>query len=348
MAKALLTACCLSGLMAPFAATAAERRPTLALTVVSDRARYLLGDPVVLAGSLRNTGKEPIREYRADLPLHAESVDIFVSADGARFVEYAMGIYMGARVERHLETLEPGKEWKFQLRVLYAFQTPSRLAFERPGGHFLKVVYPLISRGGAPRAAVESNVVSIEVRAPEGADAEVWRQIKTPDFLYFLQSGFDRQKDGKPPTQALELLRKAPKGGYAEALRQGLREYYHVCVEEKSNQGQSASQLEEIRQVLGIAKKKLREDLFPEDKRLDVPIREDFPVQTPIKEVLRVISAQSGVTLRVAPDFELRTLQALPNTCRLREFMYRAQHSGAVWLREDDGGYRLVPGVTPK
>ena len=348
MARALLTACFLSGLLAPFGAAGAESRPTLALTVVSDRARYLLGDPVVLAGSLRNTGKEPIRECRADLPLHARGVDIFISADGVRFLEYRMGIYDIGKVERPLETLEPGQEWTFQLRVLYTFERPSHLAFERPGKHFVKLVYPLISRGGAPRAAIESNVVSIDVRAPEGADAEVWRQINTPDFLYFLQSGYDRHKDAKIPTQALELLRKAPKGGYAEGLRQGLREYYRVCVEERSYQGQFASQLEEIRQLLGIPKKKLREDLFPQDKRLDVEIRVDFPVRTQMKEVFQVISAQSGVTLRVAPDFELRSLQTLPHTCPLREFMDRAQGSGAVWLREDDGGYRLVPGVTPK
>jgi len=348
MARALLTACFLCGLLAPLGAAGAESPPTLALTVVSDRARYLLGDPVVLAGSLRNTEKEPIRECRADLPLHANAVDIFISADGVRFLEYRTGIYDIAKVERPLETLEPGQEWTFQLRVLYTFQRPSRLAFERAGKHFVKLVYPLISRGGRHRVVVESNVVSIDVRAPEGADAEVWRQINTPDFLYFLQSGYDRHKDAKIPTQALDLVRKAPKGGYAEGLRQGLREYYRVCVEEQFYQGQFASQLEEIRQLLGIPKKKLRQDLFPQDKRLDVNVRVDFPVQTQMKEVLRVISAQSGVTLRVAPEFELRSLLALPNTCPLREFMYREQNSGAVWIREDDGGYRLVPGVTPK
>jgi len=347
VAGGLIAAYLVSCLFPALAAAPAQSPHALILTAAPGRRHYLLGEPVVLAGALRNMGREAIREYRADLPLHAEAVEIFVSGDGSRFVEYRMGIYETGKVARHLQTLEPGQEWTFQLRVLYTFERPSRLAFERPGKHFVKLVYPLISRGGAPQAAVESNVVSIDVRAPEGADAEVWRQINSPDFLYFVQSGHDRHKDAKIPTQAVELLRKAPKGGYAEGLRQGLREYYQVCVEEKSYQGQFASQLEEIRQLLGIPKKKLREDLFPEDKRLDVNVREDFPVHTPMTEVVRVISAQSGVTLRLAPEFELRSRQSLPNRLSLREFMYTLQGSGAAWIRED-GGYRLVPVTTPK
>lgn len=98
------------------------------------------------------------------------------------------------------------------------------------------------------------------------------------------------------------------------------------------------------------------EMLFPEDKRLDVKVDLNFLEPTPLAEVLKVLSLRTGVALRAVPEFEDRPeWSAFPAQLPLRRFMsgqrLRFSDQGRVqagaWIREDDGGYRLVPVVRP-
>ena len=94
------------------------------------------------------------------------------------------------------------------------------------------------------------------------------------------------------------------------------------------------------------------EMLFPEDKRLDVKVNLDFLQPTTLAEVLKVLSVRTGVPFRAAPDFEDRSFWvAFPRQFPLRRFMASQRLSftedrrvqAGAWVREDDGGYRLVP-----
>jgi len=192
----------------PFSAVAAGQGTEVSLALTS-RGAYVIGEPVILAGSLKNVGTDAFREYRADRPRHAEALEIFISEDGVEFAEYRMGIWGTAKVERSLESLHPNEAWTFELRVLYTYKRASRLAFERPGKYFIKVAYPLIRA----RQRVESNIVAIEINPPRGVDARVWREIRKPEFLYFLQSGHVQDPDRDVVPRAIELLRPGGTGG---------------------------------------------------------------------------------------------------------------------------------------
>jgi hypothetical protein len=234
---------------------AADERPQLTLTLTASQSAILLAEPVLLVGALKNTGKQPVKEYRADRPHHAEAVDIFTSRDGVEFEEYRMGIYPTGKVERSLETLHPDEAWTFELRVLYTYKRPSRLAFERAGKYYIKVDYPLISASGRHRQVVQSNVVCVEIKAPEGMDAKLWEEISKPHFVYFLQCGLVKEGHAQVVPRAVQLLRAFPKSGYHDAIKWALQEFYRERI---STIGQFTAQkepeLEKIREVLGIPK----------------------------------------------------------------------------------------------
>jgi hypothetical protein len=343
MSRAILAWLVVATIGGPVSAAESQASP-LALTLASSQETYLLGEPIILRGVLKNSGSAAIKEFRVDEPppCHAP-LQIFISLDGARFQHYGMGIFPTGTGPYAPQTLEAGQQWAFELRILYTPKTPSRLALETPGKYFLKVGYPLISRGGV---LLESNVVSVEIRAPEGADADVWRAIRTPDFVYFLQSGIPSHGDLKVIDRAIELLRSDPPTRYHPAIRwaleQHLRRHASWLFTARYIPGAVRLQpeLEEIRQALGIPLPP--EGPFPEDKRLDAWISYAFPQQTPYEEVFQAISTLSGVPLRVHPELRCRSMACLPQTTKLREFMRVCVEYKAAWV-PDGKGYKLVP-----
>ncbi len=77
------------------------------------------------------------------------------------------------------------------------------------------------------------------------------------------------------------------------------------------------------------------------DPRLDRPVTYDFPKNTPLAEALEVLIAQCGVPLRVDPELHGKPVEGR-GTRPVGEFLFEAGLHEA-WLREPDGGYRLVP-----
>jgi len=335
---------CVVIVLAQSAPGATDEVRSLKLTIATPREKYLLGEPVPLRGALRNVGKEPFRELRADLPVRHHALDIVLSEDGVHFGK-ELRLSSGGKVKRTRQTLNPNEEWVFEVRVVWTGDRPSRLAIERPGEHFVKVGYPLMSRGMGQRVVVESNVLRVVVVAPEGDDLKVWDQINRPDFVYFLDSGMGRAEVAR---QAFDLVRTFPKSGYQDALRHALGAYYEQRRGRPTGvQGQQGPDLEDIRRLLGIPKADQPAPVFPQDRRLDVQVGYHFPEQTPLAEVLKLISQLGGVPLRAAPELEVRTLATIPRQWSLRESMRSLEDSQSAWVREEDGGYRLVPVVRP-
>ncbi len=77
------------------------------------------------------------------------------------------------------------------------------------------------------------------------------------------------------------------------------------------------------------------------DMRLDQNVTYHFPQQTPITEVLKELTRQTGVALNVNSELEKRTIAAPQRTQPLRSFMATLSASNAVWVSEGEG-YRLV------
>ncbi len=313
----------------------------LSLAVTSARARYVIGEPVVLRCALRNLAPHPIEEYRVDNSRDHGNVEVHVSRDGFRFSQYRMGIFPTERVSRKKQTLGASADWSFELRVLYTFERASRLAFEQPGEYSIKVLYPLISRSTPRRQVVESNVVRVEVHSPTGADAVVWSVIRELDFVYFLQSGLVNRDHPDVPRRAVELLRTAAGSRYESSLRWALEQYYNDRRSRLSREKQEKDEvLNSIRGALHMPT--VAAAPFPEDGRLDVKITYHFPEWTSLEKALGVISAKSGVELAIAPELAKGKIQTLEVVETLREFMGRQAVRSAIWLKEGDV-YKLAP-----
>ena len=86
---------------------------------------------------------------------------------------------------------------------------------------------------------------------------------------------------------------------------------------------------------------KIKEGLFPDDKRLDVKVEINYPKHVPPKEVLASLSRQSGVPLSLDKKLKVRTLAFYPRTMTLREAMGMLSSYKAEW-RPERKGYRLL------
>jgi hypothetical protein len=90
------------------------------------------------------------------------------------------------------------------------------------------------------------------------------------------------------------------------------------------------------------------EMLFHEDRRLDAKITFEVPAFTLAEDAFKVVSRLTGVPLRVSPGgWDLRC-HGGQRTQTVRAFMAEFDRGPHRWVREPDGGYRLVPGIAPK
>lgn len=343
MWNGLLIACCHAFLFVHDGATASGIPAGLEVTLSSDQKEYLLGEPIALTVGVTNSGKEPIQLVR---PLEGYGIVTLLSEDGVNFAEYRMGIFGVGAAQWKPQALQPGETWTLKLRILYRYDRASRLAFERPGTFFIKVQYTLLPHTSTGARPVDSNVLAIEVKRPERVDVDVWKRIRSPDFLYFLQSGLEPEGDKAVPRKAVELLETFPQTTYAGALKHALGEYYRRRRMKMTREEIIEDpQLERIRAVTGIVEPP--EGPFPDDRRLDVEITTHFPGWTPWEEVLEEVRRQSGVPLGLAPELREGKTKSMKVTRPLRRFMRSMDAHDRKWLPEGEG-YRLVPVPEPK
>jgi hypothetical protein len=171
-------------------------------------------------------------------------------------------------------------------------------------------------------------VITVRIVAPQGVDAKVWQAINWPDVLYFLQWG--AAPDKETPFRAAEILKSIPESSYHAGLRWALKTFYENPVFVLDDY-----EAELLRSVTGIQVPPPQP--FPEDKRLDQVITYRFPRQTPIEDVFREISKQSGVPLNVDPSFRAATMSSLRVTEPLRRFMRNRATYKAEWIPDGEG-----------
>lgn len=144
----------------------------------------------------------------------------------------------------------PGTYHGSHLSELYAREINGKrlgteYAFARPSAYRLKAV--LQTEGGT----VESGVLEIDIREPQGVDRSIWEVLREdPELGYFIQSGGPKGPPETPRSQQLEatlerLVGSFPEGRQAEGIRAGLAEYRALLEELRSNQLPDDELLEE-------------------------------------------------------------------------------------------------------
>ncbi|MBW3600962.1 MAG: hypothetical protein KY475_27315 [Planctomycetes bacterium] len=306
--------------------------------IASPKEVYQLGEPVRLNVTVTTTQRTPIRF----IEVFNHEIEVYLSDNGERFRRWRSGLYPVLDVERKTETLTGGQPSDYNVRVLYDAQRESRLAFEKPGRYWLRAEFPL-AENEPPyhKSNVDSNTIRIRIQEPQGEDAEVWRRIREDEsFLVLLQTG-SSHKD--TVLEAAALLKSRPDTAYDSAIRRALKQYDHGYTVGAKKLDEHEAEL--LRSVLGIELPAPQP--FPEDKRLDQIITYRFPKQTPLEEVFREISRQSGVPLKVDPSFREATMASLRVAVPLRRFMRSRAAYKAEWVRQGDA-YLLRATEDPK
>lgn len=349
MRTGILASCCLacagcigSASCAAEPSNGASRDRPVTVVLTSSRTEYVLGEPVVLIMTLKNTGRSDVLAWVDDF---SYAVDLEIGRVGGPFQRYEHPVEMWDNVDPAIP-LPPGQEKVYVFRLLLrrgAQLGESQFVFAEPGRYRAKAKYPLYPIYPTQRM-VESNTVEFRIKERQGVDAKVWEQINRPQFLRFVQSGEVRREDGDVVQKAVDVLRRWPKSSYDGAIRWALEQHFRERTRGFGKRGVPSDikldpELEAICGVLGI--RRVPSGPFPEDKRLDARISYAFLEKTAFEHAFEVISTLSGVPLRVHPELRHRSMVSLPQTTTLRTFMARCGEN-VVWVR-DGNGYKLVP-----
>ncbi|WP_406698476.1 hypothetical protein V5E97_06310 [Singulisphaera sp. Ch08] len=311
----------------------------ISVEVKATSTRFLIGEPVTLDLIVRNTTAMELVTYEV-LTAELEAQGVFIAQDEGAFKQFLRG-GLGYGLGNWI-TLGPGKRLLYRLRVLYtpprsntAFTEeeksrflPGGLAFDRSENYRIKVVYPLRLKGDDRSVPIDSNVVAIRVREPEGADAQVWRRIREDDVLAFIQTGdvpIDREMI---VSTVVDLLEAFPNSGYRLALRHALRRFYGDWPRLPKAEWQR------IRSLLSLSPEIDR--FFPNDERLDSKVV-NIPKSTTIARVLAFLSRQFGVGMDTTATVGRQPFNGPANVSDLRGLMQSiARDLNARWFRRGD------------
>jgi len=314
---------------------------------------YLLGEPVDVLVCVGGSGtRDPLTWTEQS----RDQIVIQIAREGEEFVDFVTEQTDGGlpkrepTVQRLLARYRHDHSTdRYMFRVLYTFvgkdspQRRSRLAFDRPGLYLVRAVFPIPGPG---EKKLVTHPRRIRVHEPHGVDAEVWRQIRQPQFLYFLQH---RQKFfgvlDDTPSHIATILQEYPTSGYSDCLREALQEYYHARRSKMTKrEALEDMEIQRIQRALGIVE--LPAGIFPRDRRLDVEVKLSLAEKTPLAEVLKELTRQSGVSLRLSPELEGCYLWPEKGTLPLRKMMEYLEdkqffEERRQWLSQEDGSYLL-------
>lgn len=318
--------------------------PRVSVKLTAERTEFVWGEPVELIVIVKNETSAELKAWKLAEQLDGElafepETKRYISTDGKTFKEYETGEFPWTCciTPRPTLTLEPAQELQIRLNILSRRDVRRKpqvrhLVFQ-PGTYWIKVRYPLIV---SDREEFESDEIRVVVNEPTGEDSVVFSRLQTPDVLQFLQC-----RTGEGAKEALNLLTSYPNSSYAPALTSALREHYDLRKRRLGDRvAYDDEELKSIRDALKIVEPPPW--IFPDDDRLDARVTLDYPKPTPLADVLRDVSLQTGVRLRLLPELRARRLTCIRQEISLRDFMENRASFNALWIPQGKE-YLLMP-----
>lgn len=236
----------------------------LALTLQSSKPSYTLGELVSLNIKVSNpTGQTVSLSSATDVWTGA--VRVFIADAGGELKEYRgpgwglkdvvgapqVEIPPGGSFETAATVFYNHRPETGHLSEMYASETRGKrvateYAFAHPGTYRLKAVLQ-----NAEGSALESGILEIEIREPQGVDRSIWEVLRdNPDLGYFIQSGGPNGPPENPRSQQMaatleRLAGSFPEGRQAEGIRAALAEYRALLDELRGNQPPDEEPIEE-------------------------------------------------------------------------------------------------------
>src|SRR5262249_40098385 len=147
------------------------------VSLSTPKPEYLLGEPVILDMTLTNNTEQavtivkPLLHHDTDY----DTIPVYISQDGKAFERFLFSPDLTDDLKReigYIKTLEPRQSLTYQTWVLCEFRNGRKLAFDKPGTYFIRTRYSL---NAGVLVHLESNVIEVKIKQPEGNDAVVWR-----------------------------------------------------------------------------------------------------------------------------------------------------------------------------
>lgn len=219
----------------------------------ANRASYILGEPVVITVTAQNQTAAPLI-FNDGFQLIAGLISVQIAKNGGDFLDYS-GPFPVASQEFITGTLAPGASRTLSFSILANRpSTPEVLpyfyAFATPGAYQLRAVLHHI----IPHETLISAPIAIEMFAPQGIDAQIWRLLQTEDAADFLQNGSARNPELIAADFAA-ILAIYPDNFYAPAMRAAIMTY-------QTTQPQNGDALQAAQRIAPLTLLSVNEQLF--------------------------------------------------------------------------------------
>jgi len=192
---------------------AAPLADQLRLTITAHRPRYVVGEPLRLQLSLRNTGADPARGYFVLDPGSGE-LEIWFRLNGAAWRRLGRPVLWGCFLHP-TKTLAPGAELCEEVVLAFDHARQLPLFFE-PGCCDIRALYQDVVLD--ENAALASNTVTVHVGRPH--DRAGWTALTRE--LALLTESDGRYVTSRTTKAAARFLDQFPEAPYAPYLREGL------------------------------------------------------------------------------------------------------------------------------
>lgn len=256
MIRALLAVALVSSTAGPvLGAPLKDGADGLALILQSSKPSYVLGELVNLKIKVINQTGRAV-PLAGTTNVWTGAVRVLIASARGDFKEY-LGPGWGLKdiVGAPPVEIQPGGSFETAATVLYNHRPETghlselyaseirgkrvgtEYAFAQPGTYRLKAVLQ-----DAKGSALESGVLEIDIREPQGADRSIWEVLREdPELGYFVQEGGPNGPPETPRSQQLEatlerLAGSFPEGRQAEGIRAGLAEYRALLEELRASQ----------------------------------------------------------------------------------------------------------------
>lgn len=200
------------------------------LNIETTKETYVLGEPITVTAKLTNISSKSVALFKSDNFLH-----LWLSRDGNHFWRFVDEEIVDSKPKK--EMLGSGNSWTFHKTLLRGVLSRddvwAREIFLLPaaGAFYLRATCE-----GSEDIKIVSNVIKVNVIAPEGVDARVWQMLQDKDaatyqdYTHFLKYNLPRREDAKSRKEILEKLNRIveayPESTYASILRDALIRHF--------------------------------------------------------------------------------------------------------------------------
>jgi hypothetical protein len=187
------------------------------------KASYFVGEPLDLTFTLRNVAANPVKGSFC-MSLEHYNPEVWYRKQGQNFLLFVGNFPAASDTFCAPEDVAPNGNKTLDERLLYA-SNPAGLLLREAGTYEFKARFKLNDGQGT---ALESNVVSVEVKPAPDSEGEALARWSDPEMLDFLQGneGYVSERKTKAGMdKAVNFFRSHGGSIYAAAARKGLLKY---------------------------------------------------------------------------------------------------------------------------